>query len=259
LLTALKTPILIGIRVITLEAHAVDLINRAIETHGDRFAIVTGFQLEGMVLVDIAARIGKTVRVLSLNTGRLPRETFTIAQLIKSRYGIEVEFIEPAVEEVDAMVERYGVDLFYSSVAHRMLCCQVRKVRPLERWLQPLAAYAVGLRRGQTEARGDIGHVTKEPGGRLKLAPLADWTREMVVDYTARHHVPQHPLYARGYASIGCGPCTRAIQPGEAERAGRWWWEDGAQKECGLHFSPDGKAERQVDVLLREVLADAHA
>ncbi len=142
---------------ITLEAHAVDLINRAIETHGDRFAIVTGFQLEGMVLVDIAARIGKTVRVLSLNTGRLPRETFTIAQLIKSRYGIEVEFIEPAVEEVDAMVERYGVDLFYSSVAHRMLCCQVRKVRPLERWLQPLAAYAVGLRRGQTEARGDIG------------------------------------------------------------------------------------------------------
>jgi len=81
----------------------------------------------------------------------------------------------------------------------------------------------------------------------------------MVVDYTARHHVPQHPLYARGYASIGCGPCTRAIQPGEAERAGRWWWEDGVQKECGLHFSPDGKAERQVDVLLREVLADAHA
>jgi phosphoadenosine phosphosulfate reductase len=114
-------------------------------------------------------------------------------------------------------------------------------------------AYAVGLRRSQGESRADVENMTDDRG-RRKISPLANWTREQVVEYTRLHGVPVHPLYAQSYTSIGCGPCTRATQPGEAERAGRWWWEQDGNSECGLHFTAEGKVERSVDVLLREIL-----
>ena len=152
------------------------------------------------------------------------------------------------------MVSQFGPDLFHNDVAQRLLCCHIRKTRPLERKLGELRAYVVGLRRDQTPARSKVKKVeiTSTP---TKISPLADWTSEQVDRYTRKHKVPVHPLYAQGYTSIGCAPCTRAIQPGESERDGRWWWEERAEKECGLHFSASHEAMVKADVLISEILS----
>lgn len=232
-----------------------ELLGWAIRDFGDRFALVTSFQREGMVLIDMAARITPSVRVITLDTGRLPAETFDIIERVYERYRIRVEITLPDAGETARMVTKFGPNLFLESVGHRRLCCEIRKVRPLERALSGIDAFTVGLRRGQNESREFVPKA-EFTDRRWKLSPLADWTAEQIRDYTRENNVPQHPLYARGYPSIGCGPCTRATHPGESDRAGRWWWEQGAATECGLHFSPDGRAERTVDVLLREILTD---
>jgi len=235
---------------------AEDLLTDVIGRFGPAFAVVTSFQMEGMVLVDMATRISGGVRVLTIDTGRLPRATLDMIGMVERRYGIAVERIRPDPAEVSAMTGALGADLFRDGIPQRMLCCQIRKVRPLEIALKNVRAWAYGLRREQAESRREIAAV-EEVDGRLRLHPLADWTRAQVEDYTARNGVPRHPLYAAGYATIGCEPCTRAIHSGEDQRAGRWWWENDAQKECGIHFSANGKAERTVDVLLDQVLAAA--
>jgi phosphoadenosine phosphosulfate reductase len=233
---------------------AEQILRWAIETNGREFAISTSYQEECMVLVDMAARISPDVRMITLDTGRLPQETYDLIEDVRGRYGVDVELVAPETEEVETMMRRFGPNLFYRSVAYRSLCCHIRKVRPLERKLAELRAYAVGLRRGQSEMRQSLRKISEEQHGRLKISPLADWTKQQVVEYIAAHDVPRHALYAEGYTSIGCDPCTRATSPGEDERAGRWWWENDANKECGLHFNPDGKAERTVDVLVREIV-----
>ncbi len=126
------------------------------------------------------------------------------------------------------------------------MCCEIRKVRPLQRKLQGLKAWATGLRREQSEERSEV-RKAEEVDGRIRLCPLADWTSEEVDRYIREKCVPMHPLYARGYASIGCAPCTRAVSPGEDERAGRWWWEEQDRKECGIHFAADGTLKRGGD------------
>jgi phosphoadenosine phosphosulfate reductase len=231
------------------------LLQWALETFGDRFAVVTSFQAEGMVLVDMAARLQPGVRVVTIDTGRLPQQTFEMMEQVRRRYDIRLETVLPDAEEVERMVTHFGPNLFEEAVSYRRLCCQIRKVRPLDRKLAGIDAYAVGLRRDQTEQRADTPKVI-EQDGKLKLSPLADWPRQKVLDYIQRNDVPVHPLYAAGYTSIGCAPCTRATLSGESERAGRWWWETDAASECGLHFRADGKVERTVDVLLREILTD---
>jgi phosphoadenylyl-sulfate reductase (thioredoxin) len=215
--------------------------------------VLTSFQSEGMVVLDIAASISPSVRVITLDTGRLPEETYQIMESVRERYGVSIEAVSPDPEEIESMVAAHGPNLFRQSVAHRMLCCHLRKVRPLERKQAELDAWAVGLRRSQSETREHQPKV-EQSRGKLKISPLADWTAEQVETYTAAHNVPRHPLYGRGYTSIGCGPCTRATQAGEDERAGRWWWESDADKECGLHFTADGRAERMVDYLVRDIL-----
>jgi phosphoadenylyl-sulfate reductase (thioredoxin) len=239
-------------------ASADSLLGWAIERFGDRFGVVTSFQSEGMVVVDMAVRLSPKVRILTIDTGRLPPETYEMIERVRQRYEVDVEVIFPEAAEIEAMVTRFGPNLFYESVPMRTLCCHIRKVRPLERKLETLDAYAVGLRRSQTEARESVERITETESG-LKLSPLADWTKERVQDYLRANDVPMHPLYGSGYTSIGCGPCTRATQPGEDERAGRWWWEQGTAKECGLHFTPDGRVERTVDVLIREILEASNA
>ena len=211
-----------------------------------------------MVVLDMAAKISPHIRVITLDTGRLPEDTYEMMEMVRSRYGIAVETVSPAEREVEAMVTRHGPNLFYESVPCRALCCHIRKVRPLEEKLKEFRAWAVGLRRSQSETREALAKV-EEAGGRVKLSPLADWTKEQVEEYTRAHGVPRHPLYAKGYTSIGCGPCTRRTEAGESERAGRWWWEQDASKECGIHFTPAGKAERTVDVLIREILSDSRS
>jgi len=215
------------------------------DTFGDSFAIATSFQKEGMVILDLATRISASVRVFTLDTGRLPDETYRMMETVRQRYGIPVEIVFPEREAVESLVAIHGPNLFYASVPARQRCCEARKVQPLERKLATLKAWATGLRREQSETRAAVPKVERGPSGLMKLSPLADWTAGQVEEYTARHGVPVHPLYARGYASIGCAPCTRAVEAGESERAGRWWWEVDGKTECGIHFAADGSVERE--------------
>jgi thioredoxin-dependent adenylylsulfate APS reductase len=239
-------------------ATAEQIVSWAIQTYKDRLALVTSFQYEGMVIVDMAARISKDIRLITLDTGRLPAETFDMIETVRAHYGLPIEVVSPDPAELESMVGLHGPNLFYESVPLRTACCHIRKVRPLDRKLAGFDAWLTGLRRSQSDARESLPKFSQE-NGRNKISPLADWTRADVEAYTAEHNVPRHPLYAKGYASIGCAPCSRATAPGEDERAGRWWWETGVAKECGLHFTPDGRAMRAVDVLIHEILETAHA
>jgi phosphoadenosine phosphosulfate reductase len=241
-----------------LESTPQQLLRWAIEEFGGAFAVTTSFQKEGMVIVDMAARINPQVRVITLDTGRLPEETYAMIETVHERYGIRVETVSPRKEEVEEMTRLHGPNLFYREDALRKLCCEIRKVRPMDALLHGLKAWAVGLRRSQSESRAAVDE--KElVEGRYKLSPLAEWTREQVEEYIHLNGVPVHPLYARGYTSIGCAPCTRAIEAGEDERAGRWWWELDSAKECGLHVAPDGRIRRVLDVMLEEVLTGRNA
>lgn len=222
---------------------ASEVLNWAIHEFGDEFAIATSFQKEGMAIVDLACRIRRDVRVFTLDTGRLPAETVAMIETVRERYGLSVEVVQPDPGEVRQMVDQRGADLFYESVAGRELCCEIRKVRPLARKLGELKAWAAGLRRDQSQSRAGVPKVDIVDG-RVKICPLAEWTGAQVDQYINEHDVPVHPLYAQGYASIGCAPCTRPIQIGEDERAGRWWWEQDHHKECGIHFSADGSVRR---------------
>ncbi len=234
------------------------IVTAALAEFPASLAVLTSFQREGVVILDLVQKLAPETPVLTIDTGRLPEATHRMIAGIESRYGIEVGRIRPDPDEVRAMVDSQGLDLFRDGVPQRMLCCNVRKVRPLARHMAGVAAYFNGMRRGQSETRSAI-EVFDRSGSPVKISPLADWTPADVAQYTREHGLPEHPLYAAGYTSIGCDPCTRAVTAGEDERAGRWWWESEADKECGIHFTPDGRAERTVDVLLRDVLGRAHA
>jgi len=229
----------------------------AISTYGSSLAISTSFQKEGMVVIDLATRIDSNVRVFTIDTGRLPEETHQMIETVRQRYGIPVEIVFPETSEVESMIASHGPNLFYREIALRKLCCHIRKVRPLERKLATLSAWVVGLRRSQMETRAGIAKVeTKD--GTVKISPLADWSKQDVEDYIRRHDVPVHPLYDKGFPSIGCGPCTRAAFDCEDERAGRWWWEQDTEKECGIHITSSGQVLRQVDALIANIQPAAH-
>ena len=218
---------------------AEEVVAWAVGTFGDRFAIVTAFQAEGMVILDLARRVDPAVRVVTIDTGRLPQATHDFVDSVRARYGLDVEVVAPDAAAIEALVRRHGQNLFRRDVALRQLCCHVRKVEPLNRALREVHAWASGLRRHSGPARDHVPkfQVDRGHGGILKLNPLADWSREQVWAYVEAHHVPVHPLYGEGYTSIGCGPCTRPMRPGEDERAGRWWWEASSDRECGLHHT----------------------
>lgn len=238
-------------------ASAREIVADAIREFGHFLIVLSSFQREDVIVTDLVLGAAPATRVLTLDTGRVPPATNQVIEDVERRYSIAVERIVPDADEVAAMVALHGRDLFRESVPNRMLCCDIRKSRPLALGLRGVPAYFAGLRRAQARSRASI-EVFDRSGASVKISPLADWTSEDVVRYTHEHALPEHPLYAAGYTSIGCDPCTRAVVAGEDERAGRWWWESPeAVKECGLHFSADGRAERTVDVLLREVLASA--
>jgi phosphoadenylyl-sulfate reductase (thioredoxin) len=231
------------------------IVDTAIAEFGDSLTLLTSFQREGVVILDLVMQAAPEVPVLTIDTGRLPEATHRMIGRVENRYGIKVERIFPDPGEVEAMVSIHGRNLFRDGVPQRMLCCNVRKVRPLARRMAAVGAYFTGMRRGQGGFREDI-DIFDRSGTPVKISPLAEWTAEDVARYSVSRDLPEHPLYGLGYTSIGCDPCTRAPVAGEEERAGRWWWERDAAKECGLHFSADGRAERKVDVLLRELLAE---
>jgi len=214
-----------------------ELLSWALDRFHPRIALSIGGAAEGMAIMDMAWRIRPDVRVFSLDTGRLPQETHDLVDRVRERYGIKVELQFPEASQVERMVQRNGTNLMYSSVDLRLLCCQVRKVLPLNRYLKELDGWITGIRREQwaTRSNGRKLDLDHDHGGIGKINPLADWTKEEVWDYIRANDVPYHSLYDKGYTSIGCAPCTRAIEPGEANRAGRWWWESNAPKECGIH------------------------
>jgi len=218
---------------------AEEVLTWALGRFGPRIALASSFGAEDMVLIDMLARLAGRPRVFTLDTGRrLPAETYELMDEVRERYGLEIEVYFPQAAAVEAMVRERGVNLFYRSVADRKRCCAVRKVEPLGRALAGLDAWITGLRREQAPTRTRVAkvEVDAEHGGIAKVNPLADWSWERVWAYLWAHDVPHNALHDRGYPSIGCAPCTRAVKPGEDARAGRWWWEeDRSATECGLH------------------------
>ena len=225
---------------------AEDVIGWVVDTFGDRVALSTSFQAEGMVVLDMASRLGRGVRVVTVDTGRLPPETYELIDEVRDRYGIDVEVHLPDQQELAEMVGRHGVNPFYKGVSLRLLCCEIRKVNPVNKVLATLDAWMTGLRRSQSATRSDVEpfELDEAHGGILKVNPLAHWPEEQVWDYIRSNDVPYNRLYDKGYTSIGCAPCTRPTQEGEDPRAGRWWWESGVAKECGIHMSPSGMVIR---------------
>lgn len=223
---------------------AQEILRWALDTFGQRVALASSFGAEDVAIIDMMAVISKEgTNVFTLETGRLNQETYDVMDDIRARYGIKINAYFPDQKEVEEMISSRGMNLMYASVENRKLCCEIRKVHPLNRALKELDGWMTGLRRDQAATRSDTKKIEIDSahGGIIKLNPIADWTSEMVWDYIKKNNVPYNKLHDAGYPSIGCEPCTRAVQPGEDPRAGRWWWESAAAKECGLHFDPTKK------------------
>lgn len=216
---------------------AQELLDWAVKTLGREIKLAWSSSAEDMVVLDMLAKLTDKPRVFALDTGRLPQETYDLMDRVREHYGVGLEVYFPERCQVEQMVRERGLNLFYHSVENRRLCCKVRKVEPLARALQDAKAWLTGLRRTQSPHRAKVqkAEIDDLHGGILKLNPLADWSYEQVWNYINEHQVPYNRLYDQGYKSIGCLPCTRPTAPGEPIRAGRWWWEQGGDKECGLH------------------------
>ena len=221
---------------------AEDVMGWAMDAFGSRIAISTSFQAEGIVAIDLAHQIDPGVRVLTVDTGRLPQETYDLIDRVREHYGISVEIHYPDQDHLSSMTTKYGTNSFYNSVLQRLRCCEIRKVDPLKIALGGLDAWITGLRRSQSETRANIPKVAIDlsKGDIVKVNPLADWSSDDVWDYIRTRGLPYNFLYDQGYTSIGCAPCTRPIESGEDPRAGRWWWENGTPKECGIHIPVNG-------------------
>ena len=205
-------------------------------------AFASSLGAEDMVVADAIFTAGLPIAVFTLDTGRLPRETLDLLERMGSRYSREVEIFRPDEDEIARYVSRHGANAFYESVELRKSCCHIRKVEPLARALAGRDAWVTGLRRAQAVTRTDLPLREFDATHRLvKFNPLADWSEEEVWAYVRGRDVPYNALHDRGYPSIGCDPCTRAIRPGEDVRAGRWWWESRDSKECGIHVSPSAE------------------
>jgi phosphoadenosine phosphosulfate reductase len=215
----------------------VELLKWGSDFFGDRIALCSAFGPEGMVLLHLVSRLERPIRVFTLDTGRLPHETYELIERCEKRYLISIEAYSPDPARLHEIVKHHGINLFYKSVELRELCCEVRKVEPLMRALHGLSAWITGLRRSQSATREQIERIEIDAAHHdiVKLNPLAGWSEEQVWQYINSHELPYNALHDCGYRSIGCACCTRPTNPGEDIRAGRWWWEDNTKKECGLH------------------------
>ncbi|HEY8579648.1 MAG TPA: phosphoadenylyl-sulfate reductase [Beijerinckiaceae bacterium] len=218
-----------------------------------RVVFTTSFGLEDQAITHLIAEAGLDIELATLDTGRMFAETYDVWRETERRYGVRIAAFYPEREALEALVAAQGIDGFYDGVAQRHACCDVRKVQPLARALAGAGAWVTGLRGSQSQHRTQMDLVGFDAARRLvKANPIFDWSREDVAAFTRANDVPVNALHARGFPSIGCAPCTRAIQPGEDERAGRWWWET-SDKECGLHVTADG---RFVRAAARQGMAD---
>lgn len=220
-------------------------LRAARERIGGRLVFTTSFGLEDQVITDAIFANDLDIEVVTLDTGRLFPETIDVWARTEERYGRRIAAYYPREDAVEALVAGQGINGFYNSIENRKACCHVRKVEPLGRALAGAAAWITGLRGTQSQQRAGASFAEYDAArGLVKVNPLADFTRDQVLAAIEANYIPNNVLYSHGFASIGCAPCTRAVKPGEPERAGRWWWEDEAAKECGLHAGPDGVRRR---------------
>ena len=218
-------------------ASAEGTLRWTLETFGRDVAFACSFGAEDVVLVDMIAKIDPKARMFVLDTGRLNQETYDTMERCRERYGVEFDTYHPLTDDVQNLLAAKGPNSFYASIENRKECCGIRKVEPLRRALAGTRAWTTGLRRAQAVTRTELPKIELDEthGGIFKINPLAEWSQEEVWEYIRGNAVPYNALHDRGFPSIGCAPCTRAVAPGEDLRAGRWWWENPDQKECGLH------------------------
>lgn len=216
------------------------------EAVSGRIVFTTSFGIEDQALAHLIFRGRLDIEVVTLDTGRLFPSTYELWAETEARYGIRIRSYHPDQAALAAQIADAGVNGLYYSKEARLGCCHVRKVEPLGRALKGASAWVTGLRADQSGKRDGVELAGWDADHRLiKVSPLFDWSRERVGAFVEAEQVPINPLHAQGFLSIGCEPCTRAVKPGEPERAGRWWWETDEAKECGLHVAADGRLSRR--------------
>ena len=215
---------------------AEEIVRWAADTFGSQIAFASSFGAEDVALIDIISRVAPELRMFTLDTGRLHDETYDVMERVRTRYELPILSYCPDREAVEKLERGKGYFSFRESIENRKECCGIRKVVPLKRALSGLNAWMTGLRREQSVTRTEMQALEWDEGnGIAKVNPLIDWTEQQVWDYVKANNVPYNALHDSGFPSIGCAPCTRAVKPGEDVRAGRWWWENPENKECGLH------------------------
>jgi len=218
-------------------ATAAEILRTGLTAAGGPVKLACSFSVEDVVVIDLIRELGLPVGIFALDTGRLNEETYEVAEAVAERYGVRIDWYFPERAAVEKLEREKGLFSFRASLENRHECCRIRKVEPLGRALTGLAGWVTGMRREQSVTRADIAplEIDAAHGGILKINPLVSWTESEVWAYAEKKRIPINRLHKQGYPSIGCAPCTRAIRAGEHPRAGRWWWEDPANKECGLH------------------------
>lgn len=215
---------------------AEEILEKSLELFGEKVSFATSMGAEDQVITHMLAKISKSANIFTLDTGRVFPETYDLLHRTVNRYGLQIKSFYPDTTQVEEMVNSKGINLFYESIENRKLCCHVRKIVPLRRALTGMDAWITGLRREQSVTRTDLKIVEWDGGnGLIKINPLLEWNEEQVWDFIKNNSIPYNKLHDQGFPSIGCQPCTRAIEKGEDLRAGRWWWELPESKECGLH------------------------
>jgi phosphoadenosine phosphosulfate reductase len=215
---------------------AAEIIRRALQEFGSNLTFATSLGAEDQVITFLLSKLEPAISVFTLDTGRVFPETYDLLHRTINRYGISIQTYFPDTQMTEEMVSSKGINLFYESVENRKLCCHVRKIVPLRRALKGKEAWITGLRREQSVTRADLKVVEWDASnGLIKINPLLEWSEEQVWDFIHENNIPYNKLHDQGFPSIGCHPCTRAIEKGEDLRSGRWWWELPESKECGLH------------------------
>jgi len=215
-----------------------EIIKHALDFFGDKITFATSLGAEDQVITSMIASISKSANIITLDTGRVFPETYDLLHRTINRYQIPIKAYYPDASKVEDMVNAKGINLFYESIENRKLCCHVRKILPLQRALKDKEAWITGLRKEQSVTRTDLKIVEWDnANGLIKINPLLEWSEKQLWDYIKENDIPYNKLHDQGFPSIGCQPCTRAIQKGEDLRSGRWWWEMPDSKECGLHSS----------------------
>ena len=213
-----------------------EVLANFLKEYKGKIALASSLGAEDQVNTKMIAEIDPSTKIFMLDTGRLFPQTYSLVERTKEYLNINIEIFFPDFELIESMVNKKGINLFYESIENRKECCHNRKTKPLKRALNKLDVWVCGLRRDQSVTRSDIQMVEwDEANGLLKLNPLINWSEKQVWDYIKFHNIPYNVLHDQGFPSIGCQPCTRAVEKGEDIRAGRWWWENPENKECGLH------------------------